>query len=400
MLRYILFFIYLIFTVTSVAQISITKSQVSGITDAGQGDLYVTSDSDEFYIVTENGTLRKIANPNEVSTLTDNGNGTFTYTNELNEVVTVSLSNTPNWSLTGNSGTNSATNFIGTSDAQDFIVKTNNTESFRILQSNQYVGLGITAPTSPLHIKKNVADGVGIIRAQGTEPDMIFNDTDGGFTTFTFENNAVPKFAFGRRDTDDFYITRNDGSWHNKTFNILNTNGFVGINTEAPEAQLHIKSNNVPFKIEPNTSTPTGSSAGQMHVDNTNGILYIYDATRGKWLSVDRTMVGWGRNNSNTTNEYLRQFNGAPSIVNGWRMIRNATITAISAQTDKNQTWTLEIRKNDSSNIITSLTISNSKGNHSNTVNINVNEGDYLQAYCNGNSIDYPQTLIEIAWRK
>ncbi|MCG8830006.1 hypothetical protein [Tenacibaculum finnmarkense] len=166
------------------------------------------------------------------------------------------------------------------------------------------------------------------------------------------------------------------------------------------DAKLHVKSTDVPFKIEPNTTTPTGTSGGQMFVDSTNGILYIYDGTRAKWLSVDRTMVGWGVNNANTGNEYLRQFNGAQSNRNGWRMIRNATITAISAQTNINQTWTLEIRKNDGTTAIASLTITNQQGNHNNTLNIDVNEGDFIQAYCNGSSVDYPETLIEIAWRK
>ncbi|MCD8444655.1 hypothetical protein [Tenacibaculum finnmarkense] len=166
------------------------------------------------------------------------------------------------------------------------------------------------------------------------------------------------------------------------------------------DAKLHVKSTDVPFKIEPNTTTPTGTSGGQMFVDSTNGILYIYDGTRAKWLSVDRTMVGWGVNNANTGNEYLRQFNGAQSNRNGWRMIRNATITAISAQTDINQTWTLEIRKNDGTTAIASLTITNQQGNHNNTLNIDVNEGDFIQAYCNGTNVSHPETLIEIAWRK
>ncbi|MCD8400064.1 hypothetical protein [Tenacibaculum finnmarkense] len=166
------------------------------------------------------------------------------------------------------------------------------------------------------------------------------------------------------------------------------------------DAKLHVKSTDVPFKIQPNTTTPTGTSGGQMFVDSTNGILYIYDGTRAKWLSVDRTMVGWGVNNANTGNEYLRQFNGAQSNRNGWRMIRNGTITAISAQTNINQTWTLEIRKNDGTTAIASLTITNQQGNHNNTLNIDVNEGDFIQAYCNGSSVDYPETLIEIAWRK
>ncbi|MCD8451985.1 hypothetical protein LNI90_07800 [Tenacibaculum dicentrarchi] len=166
------------------------------------------------------------------------------------------------------------------------------------------------------------------------------------------------------------------------------------------DAQLHVKSTDVPFKIEPNTTTPTGTSGGQMFVDSTNGILYIYDGTRMKWLSVDRTMIGWGRDSNNTTDQYLRQFNGAPSNKNGWRMIRNATITAITAQTDIDQTWTLEIRKNDGTTAIASLIMTNQQGNHNNILNIDVNEGDFIQAYCNGTSVDFPETLIEIAWRK
>lgn len=131
-----------------------------------------------------------------------------------------------------------------------------------------------------------------------------------------------------------------------------------------------------------------------------DGILYIYDGTRSKWLSVDRTMVGWGRNSGNTSNEYLRQFNGAQSNNNGWRMVRDGTITAITAQSNASQSWTLEIRKNDATTVITSLNMTAQAGNHNNSLNIDINEGDFIQAYCNGSSIDYPQTLIEIAWRK
>lgn len=37
------------------------------------------------------------------------------------------------WNLTGNSGTNPATNFIGTTDGQDWVIRTNNTERARVL---------------------------------------------------------------------------------------------------------------------------------------------------------------------------------------------------------------------------------------------------------------------------
>lgn len=43
------------------------------------------------------------------------------------------------WSLLGNAGTNPATNFIGTTDAQDLVVRTNNSERLRITSSGTIV---------------------------------------------------------------------------------------------------------------------------------------------------------------------------------------------------------------------------------------------------------------------
>ena len=50
------------------------------------------------------------------------------------------------WALTGNAGTAPATNFIGTTDAQPLVIRTNNTEKVRI-NSNGKVGIGEPNPT-------------------------------------------------------------------------------------------------------------------------------------------------------------------------------------------------------------------------------------------------------------
>ncbi len=60
------------------------------------------------------------------------------------------------WGLTGNSGTNSASNFIGTSDAQPLIVKTNNSEKMRITSAG-FVGVGISTPGAKFHIQSSDA---------------------------------------------------------------------------------------------------------------------------------------------------------------------------------------------------------------------------------------------------
>jgi hypothetical protein len=56
------------------------------------------------------------------------------------------------WRLTGNAGTTSATNFLGTIDAQDLVLKTNNAEALRILNTNGFVGIGTIAPQRKLHL--------------------------------------------------------------------------------------------------------------------------------------------------------------------------------------------------------------------------------------------------------
>jgi hypothetical protein len=65
----------------------------------------------------------------------------------------------PAWTILGNAGTSAATNFIGTVDANDWVVRTNNVEQMRVLSTGN-VGIGITAPTAKLHVQ--VTAGVAI----------------------------------------------------------------------------------------------------------------------------------------------------------------------------------------------------------------------------------------------
>lgn len=60
-----------------------------------------------------------------------------------------------NWSLSGNTGTDSTVNFIGTVDGKPLVMKTNNAERLRI-NSNGNVGIGTNAPTATLNVDGTV----------------------------------------------------------------------------------------------------------------------------------------------------------------------------------------------------------------------------------------------------
>jgi hypothetical protein len=59
------------------------------------------------------------------------------------------------WALTGNSGTDPAENFLGTTDAQPLVIRTNDTERMRVTATGN-VGIGTSAPAQRLHVVGNV----------------------------------------------------------------------------------------------------------------------------------------------------------------------------------------------------------------------------------------------------
>jgi len=63
------------------------------------------------------------------------------------------------WQTLGNTGTNPATNFLGTIDNQDLVIKTNNTERVRILSTGE---IGVNTPTPVLSLQVNATDALGM----------------------------------------------------------------------------------------------------------------------------------------------------------------------------------------------------------------------------------------------
>jgi uncharacterized protein (TIGR02145 family) len=58
------------------------------------------------------------------------------------------------WKLTGNAGSNPASNFIGTTDAQDLVIRTDNSEKLRIT-TNGNIGVGTNSPEASAKLDVN-----------------------------------------------------------------------------------------------------------------------------------------------------------------------------------------------------------------------------------------------------
>ncbi|MGB3948221.1 MAG: hypothetical protein WBM13_09555, partial [Bacteroidia bacterium] len=87
------------------------------------------------------------------------------------------------WSLTGNAGTVAGTNFIGTTDNVDWVVKTNNIENVRVTNAGR-VGIGTSAPSSKLDVEGGVSVGANYSGASAAPTNgMIVEGSIGVGTT-------------------------------------------------------------------------------------------------------------------------------------------------------------------------------------------------------------------------
>ena len=154
------------------------------------------------------------------------------------------------WELTGNAGTNVATNFLGTTDNNSLAFRTNNTERMRILNTGN-VGIGTTTPGFQL----TLGGSGGVF---GVENTATFSAKNAGGA---YENYLWPRWS-------DNIMYLNYGS---SGFNIRNNSsvstmfmtnaGNVGIATTTPGYRLDLNTGTFAFG-NGNVRTETRNNAG------------------------------------------------------------------------------------------------------------------------------------------
>jgi cytoskeletal protein CcmA (bactofilin family) len=202
------------------------------------------------------------------------------------------------WSLTGNSGTNPTTNFLGTTDATDLVFRTNNVEGMRLtssgdltLQNNLTVSANATI-NSDLFVGGNTT--LGSLSAPVST--QVFSQNDGGAALSVVNNGTAPALevenvgtGLAVKVTGDANITGNLIVSANAT---INSDLFVGGNTtlgslSAPVSTQVFSQNDGGAAL----SVVNDGTAPALEVANTGGGLAISITDDGGGVKVSHGTV-------------------------------------------------------------------------------------------------------------
>ncbi|TXG38965.1 hypothetical protein [Seonamhaeicola maritimus] len=182
----------------------------------------------------------------------------------------------------------------------------------------------------------------------------------------------------------------------------------VGIGTTNPTAELEIETTNtgIPALELNSQTTPSGTVTGQISLIGDK--LFMYDATRIKWLSLETTALQYGRNGG-ADNERLRFGGDLRANSSGPKMPFDGTIVYMTIQSsggEDDKQFDLKINGTDVGNNADPTLdgrISLSSGTFTSTsYNIDFNVGDYitLEVRNSGGDVDDVGAVIWVKWRE
>jgi hypothetical protein len=213
------------------------------------------------------------------------------------------------WKLTGNSGTSDITNFIGTTDTEDFVVRTNDTELMRFTSGGATL-VGLTSPYFSTQLVTLQADAVKNYALNVYSPSVgIYIESDYyGILSSTTSATGAAIYAKNKYEPSygGFIVGSNRSA-------LKLTNHFTGLSSTGDDGLLAIALD----------ATGTGIIAGgngttiiSTDPDGSGGAFSGYHGlfSRAKNSSVGIGLIGIGNNGSN----YTSTANGSGGALTGY----------------------------------------------------------------------------------
>jgi len=277
------------------------RSDALVILKNGNTGIGSSSPQDKLHVV---GNIRMVdGNQGAGKVLTSDANGTATWQN----------ASTNAWGLTGNVGTNPATNFMGTSDDQDLVLKTNSIDNLRIKNDGRIeMGtkgfnpnyLNASTISKKLYIASETSTNNVVFQASnnlGDPVSMYFGSSGGTLATPTISatNENISNIFFSGYDGAKFitsssiragidgtpglnsmpgkleFLTTPNSSDVPATRMTIRSTGNVGIGTTTPADRLHVIGN---IRM-----VDGNQAAGKVLTSDANGTATWQDASANAW---------------------------------------------------------------------------------------------------------------------
>ncbi|WP_264550499.1 tail fiber domain-containing protein [Flavobacterium sp. N2820] len=195
------------------------------------------------------------------------------------------LTSNSGWGTTGNAGTNPAANFIGTTDARDFVVRTANTERMRITASGN-VGIATSTPWAPLQFDNSIQNRK-IVMWQNFNNDHNFY----GFGV----NSYGLRYQVEVPTSNHIFYAGTSTTTSNELMRITGT-GNVGIGVAAPAQRLDVQGGNARINNAFIGDVGHGGSwTGFAHYSQANPSGYgLLQASDGNYTFINKQNTGGG----------------------------------------------------------------------------------------------------------
>ena len=135
------------------------------------------------------------------------------------------------WNLTGNAGTNTSSDFIGTTDPKPLIFKTSGFERMQLHPDQAFLGIGVPTPEATLHLHN--PQNNGLIPLLQLTTNATGNAAANGFAVFSDYTTGDIKFK--QQESAKFFLEGPCGGF------VIAKDGNLGFGTEEPKQKMHLQ---------------------------------------------------------------------------------------------------------------------------------------------------------------